>query len=306
MPKRLLFFGNERLATGVTTEAPSLQALVDAGYEVSAVIIAQNQPAKSRKAREIEIAARASQLRIPVIAPDRLREARDELAAFEAEAAVLVAFGKIVPAEIIDLFPRGIINIHPSLLPQHRGPTPIESVILMNQKETGVSLMQLSPKMDAGPVYAQETVLLRGNETKQQLADQLLCLGRDMLIQYLPQILSGHLQPAEQNDMAATYDRLITKADGELQFVDKPAAELEREVRAFAGWPRSRCRIGTTEVVVTAVHVVEASGTAGTLWLSGTEIGMHCKQAVLVFDRLIPAGRKEMPAAAFLAGYKPL
>jgi methionyl-tRNA formyltransferase len=305
MPAKIIFFGNERLATGVSSTAPTLQALIGAGYEVAALVVAQNEAGASRKARKLEVAAVAEQYSIPVLAPDKLGEAADELKEFGADIGVLVAYGKIVPNEIIDMFPHGILNIHPSLLPKHRGSTPIESVILSGTTETGVSLMQLGQKMDAGPVYAQETVLLRGDETKQQLADQLLGLGKDMLLTYLPQILEDRIKPQDQDEKNATVDGRISKADAVLDFTQKTAEELAREVRAYAGWPRSRVMIGTTEAIITSAHAEDVSGVAGALWIDAKKLGFFCRQGVLVIDSLIPAGKKEMPASAFLAGYTP-
>lgn len=301
---KLIFFGNERLGTGLSTSVPVLQAVLAAGYQVTAVVVAQNEVGKSRSGRTLEIVQVAAAHNIPVLSPAKLAEAKDELEAFEAEAAVLVAYGKIVPQNIIDIFPRGIVNIHPSLLPKHRGPTPIESVILNSERETGVSLMKLGAKMDAGPVYAQTTVQLSGNETKQALAEQLIIIGKDMLLQHLPEILDGSLQPQSQDDNLATYDGLFEKADGILDF-HETASQLERKVRAFAGWPRSRANIGTTEVIITQAHVIDVNGVAGTLWLGDRQIGVHASEGVLVIDRLIPAGKKEMDASAFLSGYKP-
>ncbi|HEX7632735.1 MAG TPA: methionyl-tRNA formyltransferase, partial [Candidatus Saccharimonadales bacterium] len=292
MSQRILFFGNERLGTGLATEVPVLQALIAANYDVAAVVVAQNDVGQSRKGRALEIAAVAAQHNIPLIVPAKLSEARDQLAAYGAEAAVLVAYGKIVPQSIIDLFPRGIINIHPSLLPKHRGSIPIEGVILSGELETGVSLMRLSAKMDAGPVYAQQMVALQGNETKQQLADALIVLGKDMLLASLPAILAGTLEPTEQDETFATYDNRIQKTDGELDFT-KPAVQLEREVRAYAGWPRSRTTIGTTDVIITTAHVdPEQDGAPGALWIEGKQIGLYGSEGLLILDTLIPAGKK--------------
>lgn len=301
-PTRLVFFGNERLATGVTTTVPVLQALVNAGYEVAAVVVSQSDPAQSRKARTLEIASLAEQLGIPLLSPAKLSDIKDQLATLGAQAGILVAYGKLVPQEVIDLFPRGIVNIHPSLLPKRRGSTPIENVILYGENETGVSLMQLVEEMDAGPVYAQEIVPIEGNETKQALADLLLNIGKDLLLKYLPDILNGNLTGNPQDKLEATYDKQIKKDVGELQ-ATKPAKQLEREVRAYAGWPRSRIKLGTTEVIVTKAHVADVSGTVGTLWLQDKQLGVHCAEGTLMIDALIPPGKKEMSAAAFLAGY---
>ena len=304
MLNKIVFFGNERLGTGLGTEVPVLRALIAAGYQITAVVVAQNDSGKSRAKRTLEIVHVAEAHDIPVLSPPKLIEIKDQLSQLEATAAVLVAYGKMVPRSVIDIFPRGIINIHPSLLPRHRGPTPIESVILSGETETGVSLMRLEAKMDAGPVYAQRPVKISTDETKAALADKLITIGKDMLIQYLPGILDGSLQPAAQDSAKASYDKLIEKADGLMDF-QKTANQLDREVRAFAGWPRSRANIGTTEVIVTKAHVIDSKGTAGTLWLENRQIGIHAAEGTLIIDRLIPAGKKDMDSAAFLAGYKP-
>lgn len=306
MSNKIVFFGNERLGTGLGTSVPVLQSLIAAGYEITALVVAQNEVGKSRNNRTLEIVQVAEAHNIPVLTPSKLSEAKDQIAALGAEVAVLVAYGKMVPQTVIDVLPKGIINIHPSLLPKHRGPIPIESVILGNEPETGVSLMRLEAKMDAGPVYAQQVVPLTGNETKSLLADKLIGLGKDMLLQHLPSILDGSLQPQSQDDDLATYDGLIEKASGVLDF-QKSALRLEREIRAYAGWPRSRANIGITEVIITEAHVADGDcdGVAGTLWLQDKQIGLYCGEGLLIIDRLIPAGKKDMDASAFLVGYKP-
>ena len=305
MSSKIVFFGNERLATGVTTQAPTLQALIAAGYEVAAVVVAQEAPSQSRQARPLEITAIATAHGIPVIAPAKLSNIKDHLAGFGASIGVLAAYGKYVPPSIIDLFPRGIINIHPSLLPKHRGPTPLESVILDGDNLTGVTLMQLAAAMDSGAIVAQDTVALRGDETKQALADQLLGRGKDMLIKYLPSILDGSSQVIAQDDSQAQYDQLITKDDGKLSDAawQQPVAQLERRIRAYAGWPRSRTTVGATDIIITSAHVAPGDGSPGTLCLENKSLGIHANGGVLVIDSLIPAGKKEMSAAAFLAGY---
>jgi methionyl-tRNA formyltransferase len=302
MGESLLFFGNERLATGVTSQVFVLQALIAAGYKIEAVITS-NEDSVSRQKRDLEIGPIAHAAGIPVVLTGKSIPLAEKVQKHRADAAILVAFGKIIPQSVIDMFPMGIINIHPSLLPKHRGPTPLESVILNGDKETGVSLMQLAAKMDAGPVYAQETVLLRGDETKQQLADQLLGLGANMLVQYLPDILTGKLQPTPQNDADATYDKLISKDASQLDFT-KPAEQLASEVRAYAGWPKSRATIATRDVVITRAHASPGGGVPGTLVVESGQLGIHTNDGVLVIDSLIPAGKKEMTAQAFLAGYQ--
>jgi len=304
MSKKILFFGNERLATGVHSGVSTLQALLTSGYDVAAIVVAQAETSKSRSQRQLEVSVIAAQYDIPLLSPSDLAAASGQLAGFGAEAAVLIAYGKIVPPAILDLFPRGIINIHPSLLPLHRGPTPIENAILGGDSRTGVSLMGLSAEMDTGPIYAQQTVALEGGETKQGLANQLSAIGVDLVLEYLPKVLDGSAEPKPQAGTGATYDHLIHKTDGQVDWT-KPAARLEREVRAYAGWPRSHAKLGSTEVIITQAHVQKGQGEPGTPQAdSPGQLAIACGQNILVIDSLVPAGKKEMSGAAFLAGHK--
>ncbi len=298
----IVFFGNERIATGVTTTTPILRSLLEAGYPIAAVV-ANHEAARSRNARSLEVAALAAEYDIPVLLPERPKDILEELRSYGAVAGVLVAYGRIIPQSVIDIFPRGIINIHPSLLPKHRGPTPLESVILDGSAVTGVSIMELAKEMDAGPVYAQSEYELTGTETKQQLADDLSEIGSAMLLEILPGILDGSVVALPQGHDAATYDKLISRNDGVLDCT-KPAAILEREVRAYAQWPKSRLRLGTTDVVVTAAAVAElGKATPGKLMPEKKRLFIGTGQDWLEVLRLKPAGKAEMTAEAFLNGY---
>lgn len=304
---KVVFFGNERLATAVTTDCPTLTKLIAAGYEITAVVV-NHEPARSRTRRQLEIATVAAQHNLPLLAPRAPADILEQLAAYQPDIGVLVAYGKIVPQRLIDLFPHGIINIHPSLLPLHRGPTPIESVILQGGNQTGVSVMRLSKHMDAGAVYAYSPAPLAGNETKQGLADALLELGSQMLVTVLPDILCGTICPQPQDDSQATYDRMITKQDGVLD-LSKPAQHLEREVRAYLGWPGSRCMIAGKDVVVLAAHIAEnyiENVDKKTIFTANKQLCLQTGDGILVVDELKPAGRPAMSATAFLAGHKQL
>ena len=298
---RIVFFGNERLATGVTTTAPTLQALIANGHEVVAVV-SHHEMATSRKSRELEIAHVAQQHGIPVLLPNKPLDILEQLKSYQADIGVLVAYGKMVPQQIIDAFAHGIINIHPSDLPKHRGPTPLESVIRSGERQTAVSVMQLVKAMDAGPVYQKTTVALTGNETKQQLADSLLKIGSEMIVALLPDILHGSMVPKTQIETEATFDSLIQKQDGVIDW-QQPATQIERDIRAFAGWPKSSTQINGIDVVVTAARVIEQKGVAGHWSVTGKELVVYCGQGSVVLERVIPAGKSEMDSQAFINGY---
>jgi methionyl-tRNA formyltransferase len=304
--KKVVFFGNERLATGVTTTAPALTSLIEHGYEVVA-IAANYERGKSRNSRDLEIAKVASTYGIPLLLPEKLRDIHDQLQGLQPAVGILVSYGKIVPQTIIDLFPHGIINIHPSLLPKHRGPTPLESVILDGSSVTGVSLMQLVKGMDAGPIYAQSEIALQGDESKQYLASTLLEIGRAMLVELLPDILRGTVIAKPQDEQHATYDNLIDKRDGIINS-QLPAELLERQVRAYAEWPKSRLTIADQEVIISDAHVLAGNDPkkqAGEITAvpDRNSLMLECGKGRLRLERLKPAGKRDMSAKEFLAGY---
>jgi methionyl-tRNA formyltransferase len=292
--KKLVFFGNERLATAVKTTAPTLKALIDAGWEVRAVV-SNFRPAVSRSERELEIAAVARAHNIPLLLPEKVADIAGELRQFGAECGVLVAYGQIVPQSIIDIFPAGIINIHPSLLPHYRGPTPVETAILDGATETGVSLMALAAKMDAGPVYAQQALSLSGDETKQELADKLLGIGTQMLIDNLPAIIDGKMRATEQNEAEATYTKLLKKDDGVVNW-QEPAEVVERKIRAYAGYPKSRTEVHDKEIIITKARVAE-SGEDG-------QLVMQCNPGWLEIIELIAPSGRTVSGADFLRGLR--
>lgn len=298
----IVFFGNERLATGVTTSCPTLKALLTAGYKIAAVVL-HNESAVTRHPRTLEIAELAKANDIPVLYLHKLSDITGQLSSLKADIGVLVAFGKIIPQSTIDLFSHGIINVHPSKLPRHRGPTPIESVILSGETETAVSIMQLVHAMDAGPVYAQSIISVPSDISKQTLSDELSVLGSKMIVQHLPLIIDGDLRPQPQDEAGATYDSLIEKAAGQLNWA-KPAEVLEREIRAYYAWPKSIGAIGNQQLIVTAAGVVNTSGKAGEFMSTKKELLVYCGVNALSITRVQPVNKKEMPIQAFLAGYE--
>jgi methionyl-tRNA formyltransferase len=291
---KLVFFGNERLATGAQTGVPVLRALVHAGYEVKAVVAAYNEGV-SRSRRPLEIIDVAHAYHIPIMFPDKPSEVQKQLEKTGAQAGVLVAYGKLIPQKIIDIFPHGIINIHPSLLPKLRGSTPVESAILEALAETGVSLMRVSAEMDAGPVYAQKKVPLSGTENKFELADLLLSEGCELLMEHIGRILDGKLKPKTQDETEATYSRLLTKDDGKIDF-NEPAYVVERKIRAFWGFPKARGKFFGHEVVITKARLATSANDG--------DLVIACNPGHLEILELIAPSGRTTSGADFIRGYR--
>ncbi len=291
--KTLVFFGNERLVSGLkVTNAPILHSLINEGYNISA-IVAHHRDSKSRTNRPLEVASIAKKYNIALLTPSHLPEIYDKLISLNAEAGVLVAYGQIIPQNIIDIFPKGIINIHPSLLPKYRGPTPIEATIANGDKKAGVSIMKLVTSMDKGPIYKQASISLKGNETKFDLYNTIIKKSTHLLLSTLPDILNESLKPLPQDSKNATYCALFTKKDSELDLSSSKKAE--RLVRAHLGFPKSKVTIKGMPIIVTESHVTHTPKTL---------LDLKCKDGTfLSVDKLIAPSGKTLSAQDFLRGY---
>lgn len=271
--KTVVFFGNEKLATGISTVEPIIQqAIVKAGFNIEQVVTG------------------------------KLKELRPHT----AQIAVLAAYGQIIPQSILDEFPLGIINVHPSLLPAYRGPTPIEQAILDGTAKTGVSVMRLTSGMDEGPIYTQKTIHLSGKESKNDLTKYLQTIGAELIASILPLIINGSLKARQQSHPdRATYSHKLSRENSILDW-RKPAVQLEREIRAYLGWPGSKTTIAGKDVTITRAHVVPASGNPGQFIRTQKDLTVITSEDGLSIDSIKPAGKTEMSISAFLAGYSKL
>ena len=286
----LVFFGTEDFSL------IALKSLVEAGYHIEAVITKPNtKRGRGGKLTEPAVKVFAREHNIPVWQPNRLIDIASDIESLGSPAGVLVSYGKIIPQQILDLFSPGIINVHPSLLPEYRGPSPIEAAIVNRDGRTGVSIMELSAEMDAGPIYFQTPYALDQTETRPELYETLGQLGANLLVQYMPSILDGSLQPTAQNDTDATYTQLLTKDNSRLDLSILTPGEAEARIRAHLGFPRSRLKIGDYDVIVTKAHVVMNKK---------TPLDLECANgAYLSIDELVAPSGKTISGDAFLRGY---
>lgn len=299
MSDTIVFFGSGPVA------AESLRLL--AGVFTIEAVVTKPRPAHHRG--DVPVLDIAAQLNLPVLyATDK--QSLGELFAtrpVSSKLAVLIDFGIIVPQAVLDYFPLGIINSHFSLLPKLRGADPITFAILNGEKETGVSLMMLVAKMDEGPLLTQGIYPLPATITTPELTDGLIDLSFKLLESILPEYVAGSVIPFEQDSLNAspTYSRKLAKGDGRIDW-SKPALQLQREVRAYVDWPKSRTSFGSLDLVVTQAHVTDLKGIPGTPAIVDRLPVVYCGSQALVIDRLKPAGKQEMTGEAFLAGYKQL
>ncbi|MFZ1360741.1 MAG: methionyl-tRNA formyltransferase [Candidatus Saccharimonadales bacterium] len=297
----IVFFGTE------TFSLASLTALVEAGFAIGLVVTKpDSKQGRGHRLTEPIVKTYAAAHNIPVLQPRTTQDIIDAITPLTQPTGVLVSYGKIIPQAVIDVFPYGIVNVHPSLLPRYRGPSPIESAIVHGDTETGISLMQLSARMDAGPIYKQTRYALNGAETAYELSEYMAQHGARELVQTLPAILDGSLRPTPQDDKRATYCSLLAKSDGMIDW-HMPAVDIERRVRAYIEWPKSRTTIAGLDCVITKASVVNiTSETPGSVVADKHTLRISTGDGWLMIHRLKPAGKKEMPIQAFLAGYQSL
>lgn len=294
----IVFFGSGPVA------AESLRLLAK-DFNIEAVI---TKPRAAHHKGDVPVISLARELGLPVhTAANRLELDRlFDTKLVKSQLAVLIDFGIIVSQKVIDYFELGIINSHFSVLPEWRGADPITFAILSGQKQTGVSLMLLVEAMDEGPLLGFGEYDMPDNITSPQLTDHLIKLSHALLLQEIPPYLSGETKAVDQKITArkVSYSRKLTKDDGIIDW-SKPAVQIEREIRAFIEWPKSRAKIGSKEVIITQAHAVPVNhdGKPGDLDVVEGLLMVECGSGTLCIDRLKPAGKKEMTAKEFLRGY---
>jgi methionyl-tRNA formyltransferase len=296
MSEPIVFFGSGPVA------AESLRQLA-ADFTIEAVIT-KPRPQHHRGDVPVLSVAEKKGLEVKTVADRDTLDALFERTKFRSRLAILIDFGIIISKKVIDYFPFGIVNSHFSLLPEWRGADPITFAILSGQKQTGVSLMLLVEAMDEGPLLAQAPFPLSRHITTPELTNALVEISYHMLVAVIPSYALGDvLAQPQDTSLPISYSRKLTKNDGIIDW-NKSAVQLEREIRAFLDWPKSRTALGGMDVIITQAHVIDKSGAAGAIETSKGDLTVYCGQQALVIDHLKPAGKSGMSGSAFLAGYK--
>ena len=301
MSKPIVFFGSGPVA------AESLRLLAH-DFTFEGVI---TKPKPEHHRGEPPVLTLCRELGLPSHTPNSKKELSALLneKSFKSELGLVIDYGIIIGKDVIDSFRLGIVNSHFSLLPQWRGADPISFAILSGQKQTGVSLMLINEKMDEGPLIAQATYDILVNQTTPELTEDLIELSHKTLQEILPLYVENSIEAAPQENISIadsttpTYSRKLDKTDGIISW-DKPASVLEREIRAYIDWPKSRTVIANKDVIITSATVKKTQGTPGTFGVQDKKIIAYCKKDALIINQLKPAGKKEMTSESFLAGHQ--
>ncbi len=300
---RLSFMGTPAFAL------PSLRALVEAGHQIGLVVTQPDRPVgRGRRLAPPPVKLAAQELQLPLLQPEKVREPAvfAALRAAQPEAIVVVAYGQLLPETILPLPPQGCLNLHASLLPKYRGPAPIPWAIIRGESVTGVTIMRIEERMDAGPMLLQQAELIRPRDTAGTLSERLAVLGAELLCQALDQVArgTGHLTP--QDDRLATYAPKLTPADTHLNWA-RDAQALDASIRGLLPEPGAVTRFRGRRVKVLEAYVEAAPGSA-----PGTVLAIDANKGVLVatgqggfrLTRVQPENRRAMGAAEFARGYR--
>jgi methionyl-tRNA formyltransferase len=300
-PRRLVLMGTAAFAV------PSLKALAASRHEVAAVYTQPARPA-GRGLRlhpsPVQIAAEA--LAIPVRMPARLRDPADQaaFAGLHADLAVVAAYGLILPKAILDAPRLGCINLHASLLPRWRGAAPIQRALLAGDRETGVTVFQMEPSLDTGPIIKSQSVPISDHSTAASLHDELAEVAAGMVVATVDELAAGRAHPVPQPHKGVTYAAKIEKAEGRLDWA-RPAAALERQLRALNPWPGCWTEIGDGTIRVLAGRPVPCGRDHGRVpgeVLDG-RLTVACGEGALALTSVQRPGGRPLPAEAFLRGF---
>jgi len=297
---RLIFAGTPAFA------ARALAALLAAGHVVVLVLTQPDRPAgRGLKSATSPVKALAQERGLNLYQPASLKDAQaqERLRAARADAMVVAAYGLILPAAVLALPRLGAINIHASLLPRWRGAAPIQRAILAGDARTGISIMQMDPGLDTGPVLTAAALPIAADDTAASLHDKLAELGARLIVSALEKLARGELATQAQDAAAATYAAKVAKDEAEIDW-SEAACAIERKVRAFNPAPGASTAAKGTRVKIWRARAVAGRGAPGTILEAGaTGIVVACGEDALCVQELQRAGSKKLSAAQFLAGF---
>jgi methionyl-tRNA formyltransferase len=303
---KIVFLGTPEFA------APSLQGLIDEGYEIAAVYTRPDAPGgRGRALAASPVKLLAARYGLPVVQPRSLRkaEAQEELRRLTPDVIVVAAYGLILPQAALDIPRLGCVNVHASLLPRHRGAAPIAAAILAGDEFTGVSIMRLDADIDTGDVYSRSMVPIFEWDTAGTLSKRLAVVGAMALLDVLPQIERGSIPAMPQPDEGASYAPILSKEAGKIDW-RKPATEIWRQARAFQPWPGAYTKWDGKLIKLIETTPIEMASSAhpGTVVELRSEssipFGVATGNGVLGIRRLQLEGKRPAAAGEFLRGQR--
>lgn len=302
MRQRLIFMGTPPFAV------PSLEALAQR-YDIVAVVTQPDRPARRGRKMTASAVKRAALARgLPLMQPESLREqeAVSRLRELEPQVMVVAAYGQILRPEVLNIPPAGVVNVHPSLLPKHRGASPIVGALLAGEEETGVTIMLMDEGMDTGPILAQRAAEICPEDTLGSLENSLALVGAELLLETLPRWLEGRIDAQPQDDDRATFTKPVSRKDALIDW-SQPAAEIWLRIRAFNPRPGAHTTWrGKMLMVLRGDPLAEwgGKGQPGRVLDLPAGVGVDTGQGVLLLQEIQLAGKRAMVIRDFVRGQR--
>jgi methionyl-tRNA formyltransferase len=299
----LIFAGTPRFAV------PTLEKLVEAGFNVRLVVTQPDRPrGRGMGLTPSPVKESAIKLGIPVSQPDKIKhntEFQAELAALQAEAIIVVGYGRILPLWMIDLPKLGNLNVHASLLPKYRGAAPVQWAIAQGETVTGVTTMRIDAGLDTGPILLQRELAITAHDTAETIAPRLAVIGGELMIETLRGLQAGTVQPRPQDHEHATLAPLLKKEDGQINF-HRSATEIWNRLRGFQPWPGAFTSFRGKNLHVWRVRPIDADVPTATIKMEGhlPLVGCAAHTALELIEVQVE-GKKRMSAQDFVNGYRP-
>lgn len=299
---RIVFAGSSEFAL------PSLRALAEAGHEVTLVLTAADRPGDRGRLAARPVSDLARKMGLAVAQPLRLTAATPEVEAARADLLVVCAYGQLLPEAVLAAFPLRAWGVHPSLLPRHRGASPIAAAILAGDDTTGVTIYAMDERMDAGPILAQATIAVEPRATTPSLTRELAQVASVLLVKALEQQRSGELTATPQDELLATYSHKLSRRDGVISWT-MAAVEIDRLVRALQPWPGTSCELqgGPVKLLAGEPQPGDNAGHApgALLGWEGDSARVATGAGAYLIHSVQPPSGKPMTPAAYVRGRRP-
>ena len=297
---KFVFFGTRKLGAVV------LERLLKSGYSPTLVVTGPDRPA-GRKQELLSSPVKITALKhnLALAQPEAPAELLFRKELKEAEFFVLAAYGNILPKELVELPPKGALNVHPSLLPKYRGPSPERFALLNGDEKTGVTVILMDAQVDHGPILAQEEFAIPEDIKHEELHLKLGEIGGELLVKTIPQWLQGKIVPKEQEHTKATFTKKATKEDGRIDW-NKEAEYIARQIRAFYPWPGTYTswQKKTLKILKGSVDETFSNQTPGSIITSHNGFAVVCAKGVLIVEQLQMEGKNPVSAKDFLLGHR--
>lgn len=299
---KIIFFGTPEFSEII------LNSLIKAGCDIAGVFTrADKKTGRKQEWQKTPVKILAEKNNIPVFAPEKLDEnIVMQIRNLLPDIIITAAYGKIIPQSILDIPKFGAINVHPSLLPKFRGPSPIQNALLAGKKETGTTIMLMDAGVDTGDILSQKKIAIKLDEKLPELSQKLADLSAELLLKTIPLWIEGKIEPRKQNNNEATFCRMIKKEDGEIDWRET-AQSIYNEYRAFYPWPGIFTIWNGKRIKLNKIKLAEnrqENQPTGKVFELDNKIAVQAKEGLIILEELQMEGRPNVKIADFVNGYK--